>query len=133
MLEWWGMDIKTNRRLQLIRVIEDMFDGKSGQCADALVIKRPQLSRWITENEKARQGISEDAARAIEEKLGLPRGALDESLEPKAGVKQPDPVIADFAWTYNNVNAKGKDLLLKMIDAAKSGYLEERKGKHKKA
>lgn len=129
MLEWRGMDTKTNRRLQLVRIIKTMFDEKSGQCADALKIKRPQLSRWITENENARQGISEEAARSIEEKLGLPRGSLDEDLEPKTEAQQPDPVIADFAWTYNNVNDDGKDMLRKMIHAAKAGYTQVKKSK----
>lgn len=58
-------------------LINILFAGNAGQCADYLGIKRPQMSRWVTENEAARQGISEESARAIESKLGHPCGWMD--------------------------------------------------------
>lgn len=109
------MDTKTKRRLQLIQIIEDMFNGESGQCADKLGVKRPQLSRWITANEDARQGISEDSARSIEDKLDLPRLWLDGLSESNP----PESAVADFEWTYNNANEDGKKFLQGAIDAAK--------------
>lgn len=126
------MDTKTNRRLQLLWVIETMFGGKHGKCADELEIKRSQLSRWVTDNESVRQGISEDAARSIEEKLGLPRGALDESMEPKAAA-QPDTVMDDFAWVYNNATDDGKSFLRGAIAAARAAYITDQQATRKKA
>lgn len=114
MVELQAMDTKEKRRMQLLLVIEDMFDGESGQCADKLGVKRPQLSRWITANEDARQGISEDSARSIEDKLGLPRLWLD-------GVAENHPIesaVADFERTYNSANEEGKKFLRGAIDAA---------------
>ena len=131
------MDTKTIRRLQLLHVIEEIFDGERGRCADALKMKRPQLSRWITANEKARQGISEDSARYIEVTLGLPKGALDDDHK-KIIKMQPtnrtiDPVVADFEWTYNNATSQGKKFLVNAVHAAKLAYIDDKKGKQNKA
>lgn len=100
MLKLLDMDTKKNRRLQLLLVIETLFGGKSGQCVDALEIKRPQLSRWITSNAEARQGISEDAARSIERKLGLPAGTLDAEpgIAPIERVMPQTPADLLVAW-----------------------------------
>lgn len=72
-----GMNVKNIRLINLRRLIKTSFAGNAGQCADKLEIKRPQLNRWVTPNEDARQGISEESARTIEKKLGLQDGYLD--------------------------------------------------------
>lgn len=72
------MDVKTIRLKNLRRIIDERFNGVAGQCADALGMKRPQMSRWVTANQKSRQGIAEESAREIERKLGYPMGYLDE-------------------------------------------------------
>ncbi len=76
-LQWDAMDVRQTRLRNLRTLIAERFSGHAGQCADALDIKRPQMSRWVTENEDVRQGISESSARAIENKLGLPERWLD--------------------------------------------------------
>lgn len=71
------MDVKDTRLQKLRQIIADRFNGIAGKCADYLGIKHPQISRWVTENKKSRQGISEESARAIEHGLGLPHGWMD--------------------------------------------------------
>lgn len=87
----YGMDVKAIRLRKLRELIETKFDGNAGQCADALGIKRPQMSRWVTSNPETRQGIAEESARAIEKKIGL------DTLWMDGGVKQDqkglDPLI----------------------------------------
>lgn len=96
------MHIKDIRLTRLRQIIEDRFDGNQGQCADALEIKRPQMSRWVTRNESARQGIAEDSARFIEEKLGYPAGWMDsEKTTYRAAAEEP--VIASAYHHGGNV------------------------------
>lgn len=71
------MDIKAIRLARLRQLIAARHDGKAGRCADFMHMKRPQVNRWVTGNPEARQGISEDSARAIEDAHGLRRGWLD--------------------------------------------------------
>lgn len=71
------MDTKEIRLTKLRQIISDKFGGIAGRCADALEMKRPQVSRWVTKNNQARQGISDDSAREIERKLGYERGWMD--------------------------------------------------------
>lgn len=122
-LELLDMDTKEKRRLQLLRIIEDMFNGESGKCADRLGVKRSQLSRWITANKDARQGISEESARSIEDKLDLPPLWMDGATESNP----TESAVAEFEWTYNNIDDKGKDVLRKMVQAFKAGYTKGRK------
>lgn len=70
------MDIKQIRVDRLRKLIADKYTS-NGAFADAHGMKRPQVSRWLTSNLAARQGINEVSARAIEEKEGLPVGWLD--------------------------------------------------------
>lgn len=73
----YGMDVKQIRLIRLRQIIADKYDGFAGQFADTHGYKRPQVSRWITENAKSRQGINEESARSIETKENLPPGWLD--------------------------------------------------------
>lgn len=101
------MDVKQTRLLRLRQIINDRFGGVAGQCADHLGMKRPQLSRWITKNEEARQGISDESAREIEEKLGYPRWWMDNHAEDKAQ-QQPGNYNAN---RYTAMNQEERDLL----------------------
>jgi len=86
------MDVKEIRRQRLKAIADNMY-GSAGKFADALGIKRPQMSRWLTDNEKSRQGINEDSARRIEKELGLERGQLDlpffDSATPPVAATRP--------------------------------------------
>lgn len=73
----YAMDTKEIRRLRLRQIIDERYDGFAGQFADAHGFKRPQVSRWVTENAVSRQGISEQSARAIETREGKPSGWMD--------------------------------------------------------
>jgi phage repressor protein C with HTH and peptisase S24 domain len=77
MLDMGIKEIKAIRLERLRQLIDDRYNGNAGRCADFMGMKRPQLNRWLTPNEETRQGISEDSARAIEMKHGLPRGWMD--------------------------------------------------------
>ena len=114
------MDVKTVRLLHLRAYIEKDFGGNASQCADALGIKRPQLSRWITENDAARQGISEDSARAIEARLGKPHGAMDRMPEGLDTQKSDAEVIEEFTWLWSSFNDAGRTFLKDMLRSAAS-------------
>ena len=94
-LRSFGPMSKETRVARLKLLIDERFEGKAARLAHALDMKPPQLHRWL----KARQGVSEDSARAIEEKLGLPNHWLDEDApyrttpeHPVATeVREPDP------------------------------------------
>lgn len=79
-VKWRAMNAKQNRLKNLRALIDSRFDGVAGRCADAVGVKRPQMSRWVTENSEVRQGIAEDSARQIEAKLGIERGSLDQDV-----------------------------------------------------
>lgn len=120
-----AMDVKTARLLNLRNIIESDFDGNAGKCADALGIKRPQLHRWITTNDEARQGISEDSARAIESKLGKDAGSLDALPDGTISTDSDAQVIAEFAWIFHNATEEGRTFLCNAIKAAAKAYLKE--------
>lgn len=122
----FAMDVKTARLSNLRTIIANDFGGNAGKCADELGIKRPQIHRWVTINDAARQGISEESARSIEAKLGKPHGLMDalpgDAIE-ESGVDAQ--AIAEFAWVYQHVNADGRDLLRKTIAACRGAYLKQ--------
>lgn len=72
------MDTRRIRVARIRSLIASRFGGNASKLADAIDVKASQLSRWITPNEEARQAIAEASARAIESKLGLPTGYLDQ-------------------------------------------------------
>lgn len=88
-----GMDIKEIRLIRLRQLISEKYDGNQGQFADAHGIKRPAVSRWVTKNPDARQGISEDSARAIEKFEKKPQFWMD-SLEEQADAPTMAALVA---------------------------------------
>lgn len=93
----YGMETKDIRIIRLRKLIDDKYDGYDGQFADAHNMKRPQVSRWVTDNEEARQGISEASARKIEKKEGLPDGWLDRLSDDHSGLTMAPLVAKIFA------------------------------------
>lgn len=81
-----GMKPHDLRRTNLLRLIEERFDGNKGRFADAIGRKRPQVYRLFSDAPASRRDIGEELAREIEKQLGLPKGALDAETE------QPDPL-----------------------------------------
>lgn len=120
------MNAKEQRLSRLRQLIADQFDGKAGQCADALGIKRPQMSRWVTTNDSARQGIAEESARYIEKKLGMPKGWLDgvgdygdvqraakalKASEPSTGAQEAHPIVRKIIATMQGIDDTGLTML----------------------
>ena len=75
------MGISEIRRTQLRKLIDERFEGVTLRLATALEMKPPQLHRWLSGG----QGIREDSARKIEERLQLGHGWLD-------GIERPAPI-----------------------------------------
>ena len=88
------MDIKAVRLNRLRKLVADRYEGNAGRCADFMGMKRPQINRWLTHNDEARQGISEESARDIEKKHGLPSGWLD--VDPQTELLQHVLEDSDF-------------------------------------
>lgn len=80
---------KETRRERLRTLIDDHFMGVAARLATALDMKPPQLHRWLS----GRQGISEESARGIEQKLDLTPGWLDRPSDD-VGLS---PEAAEFA------------------------------------
>lgn len=84
------MEIAEIRRTQLRKLIDERFDGVTLRLAVALDMKPPQLHRWLSGG----QGIHEESARKIEEKLKIQRGWLDSMppmLQESAPAYRVDP------------------------------------------
>lgn len=81
------MGISEIRRTRLRKLIDERFDGVTLRLATALDMKPPQLHRWLSGG----QGIREDSARKIEERLQLGQGWLD-GIE-RGGAYAPTPVL----------------------------------------
>jgi len=89
------------KRFQNLRwLISTRFGGNAGQCADFLGMKRPQMSRWVTDNEASRQGISEESAREMESKLGLRPRSLDSDGAAEMAALATDESELLEAWAY---------------------------------
>lgn len=69
----FGMEIKEIRRLRLRQLIDEKFNGKATRLAEALDMKPPQIHRWLNGG----QGMVEESAKKICDKLSLPPGYLD--------------------------------------------------------
>ncbi|WP_193090534.1 hypothetical protein [Advenella sp. FME57] len=70
--------IKTNRRANLLTIIEKRYGGNKAACASAWNMKAPAISRWLSgENVKDKRGINEESARKIEEWEKLEKYDLD--------------------------------------------------------
>ena len=73
------MDVFEIRRTSLRQVIDTTFHGNVAACARALQMPPSQLHRWLSTTSKSKQNMHELSARDIEQKLGLPAGAMDRS------------------------------------------------------
>ena len=89
-VECAAMDIYETRRLNLRKLIKEQFGGVVLRCADALVMKPPQLHRWLSAAAKSRQNMDEKSARNIEMRLSLQRGYLD---HPHNALSEPSNVV----------------------------------------
>lgn len=119
------MDAKSTRLLNLRRIIDRDFKGNAASCADRLEMKRSQLYRWLSKKDESRQGISEESARSIEAKLGLPHGSLDVPPHTEAEDNDDARVIAAFSWVYQNATEKGREILRDAINVAAHMYLKD--------
>jgi plasmid maintenance system antidote protein VapI len=71
------MDTYEARRKALKDIIDQQFGGSIAKLAEAVDIKAPQISRWLSVTTKDPRKITEDSARALEKKLGLTDNYLD--------------------------------------------------------
>lgn len=99
----------------------------------------PQLHRWLSTTAKSRQNIREDSARAIEEKLGLARGALDRESHPvgadQSGTAIPteqqqasysanpqlNPRHAALIELFDGLTASQQDEVIRRLEDTKQG------------
>lgn len=95
-----GMDTKDTRRLRLRKLIDERFDGVVARLAQRLDMKPPQVHRWLS----GKQGIHEDSARAIEQKVGieanwldLPLGLLESAILDAPPAEPATPSDDDYA------------------------------------
>ena len=77
--------------LAVSKLIDEQFDGVTLRLATALDMKPPQLHRWLSGG----QGIREDSARKIEERLELGHGWLDGVERPMSYAPAPALRIAE--------------------------------------
>lgn len=103
------MDTYQARRANLLRLINDDFDGNQTALAAAVGVKPPQVNRWVSETASEKRRITEDSARHIEEKCRKPLGWLDiaDLVEHESHTEQrPAPVTGwdsvVAAWAIAN-------------------------------
>lgn len=87
--------IYETRRLRL-RELLDRYDTMTA-FAHALGESVAYLGRMVKMQQRGRKNIGEDKARAIEEKLGLARGWLDQ----EKGAKPLPPPVLRPAWPFS--------------------------------
>jgi len=90
------MDRYEIRRLALINVMNDRFDGKQARLAEAVGKRRDYLSRVINKNANNKR-IGDVVAREIEDKLGLPTMWMDHQTSAKTAASVPTvkgPVVS---------------------------------------
>lgn len=100
------------RRANLLKLIDERFEGNKGRFADTVGRKRPLIYRLFSDAEASRRDIGEELARDIEHKLGLKPGWLDldsaESAEPASSayaVNIPPalaPLVQDLCLAFNS-------------------------------
>ena len=102
------MDTYQARRANLLRLIDEDFDGNQTAFAAAVGVKPPQVNRWVSETASEKRRITEDSARRIEEKCHKESCWLDiidlvppeHKAQPPAPVTGWDSVVA--AWHIAN-------------------------------
>lgn len=100
------MDITELRRRRLRELIDTRFNGVVLQLANHIGMKPPQLHRWLNGG----QGMREDSARSIEDKLRLTKLWLDQ--EPGLSLSSSShisPSGAESPYDIRNASA-GPDL-----------------------
>lgn len=78
------LDIQAVRRKRLRQLVEDRFNGVSGQLADTVGRPRPNISQALS----GARPCGEVLARAIEQKLGLAYGWLDRESDASDDIEQ---------------------------------------------
>lgn len=72
------MDIYEIRRERLVTLIDSQCNGRQAELSARTGIKATQINRWISTKNNSPRRITEDSARAIESKMALPSGWLDQ-------------------------------------------------------
>nr|WP_273823057.1 helix-turn-helix transcriptional regulator [Pseudomonas asplenii] len=94
------MEISDTRRNNLRLLMNTRFEGTQARIADALEKSANYISRCLAQPDSSgAKKIGEDFAREIEEKLGLPRYAMDQP-----GLASPTPEIkanAEIVGTFD--------------------------------
>lgn len=100
------------RRANLLKLIDERFEGNKGRFADTVGRKRPLIYRLFSDAEGSRRDIGEELARDIEHKLGLKPGWLDldgtDSVEHTHGayaINIPPalaPLVQDLCHAFNS-------------------------------
>lgn len=85
-----AMDTYEARRQALKAIIDRQFGGSIARLAEFVDIKPPQISRWLSVTTKDPRKITENSARALEEKLGLPEKYLDQVDQVDITIIEPD-------------------------------------------
>ena len=128
------MDVKSTRLARLRQIIKTRFGGNQGKLADFLGIKRQQMSRWLTDNNSARQGIAEESARQIEEKLGLTHGWLDGFGGGESVVVESEylDAVKAFYEVYSTTSDGGREFLRNTIQIVSRSFAEQAAGESKR-
>lgn len=95
----------SHRRTNLLRLINERFEGKKGRFADAIGRERPLIYRLFSNTAGSKRNIGEELARDIEHKLGLTPGWLDQDHTTQAEAEMPTactidipPELAPLVW-----------------------------------
>ncbi|MEB4590113.1 hypothetical protein VSS37_03890 [Candidatus Thiothrix sp. Deng01] len=75
------MDIYKVRQANAQHVIDKRFDGVKAHFANEIKTSTVVVNRWFAAGEEQRRNIGSNAARKIEQALGLPYGWLDQEHE----------------------------------------------------
>lgn len=113
-----GVDIKQIRRANMLALIGTKKGAKAA-FASKVGTDPAYISQILSEKTKA--DIGDKLARAIESTHELPYGWMDHEHQKDAY----SGAVAEFEWTFNHLDDEGKEFLLKIVEAAKSGYLKK--------
>lgn len=129
------MDIFTNRRERLKKLIEDDFGGNQAAFSKHTNIKAPQVNRWLSTTADDTRNITESSARAIELKCEKPPRWLDqpsgEEISYATNTKNQHLVArSDSAWqpavaVDNSKNNDEHDLIsgFRVADEVTQGHM----------
>lgn len=86
----------SHRRTNLLRLIDERFEGKKGRFADAIGRERPLIYRLFSNTAGSKRNIGEELARDMEHKLGLTPGWLDQDHTTQAEAEMPTVCTIDI-------------------------------------